>query len=47
MRPFKYDVGYTYMVPEDTKNNQPLTKRSKHKMNADLIYEVDPPETVL
>ena len=30
VRPFIYDVGYTYMNPEDTKNNQPLTKRSKH-----------------
>ena len=29
------------MVPEDTKNNQPLTKRSKHKFNADLIYAID------
>ena len=39
--PFKYDIGYTYMVPKDTKNNQPLTKRSKHKLNADLIYKVN------
>ena len=41
LSPFKYDIGYTYMVPEDTKNNQPLTKRSKHKFNADLIYAID------
>jgi vitamin B12 transporter len=41
LSPFKYDIGYTYMVPEDTKNNQPLTKRSKHKLNADLIYAID------
>jgi len=40
--PIKYDIGYTYMIPNDTKNNQPLTKRSKHKLNADLIYKVDP-----
>jgi outer membrane cobalamin receptor len=41
LKPIKYDIGYTYMVPEDTKNNQPLTKRSKHKFNADLIYTID------
>ena len=40
VHPFKYDIGYTYMIPEDTKNNQPLTKRSKHKLNADLIYNI-------
>ena len=42
VRPFIYDVGYTYMNPEDTKNNQPLTKRSKHKLNADVIYNFKP-----
>ena len=41
MHPFKYDIGYTYMIPKDTKNNQPLTKRSKHKLNADLIYKIN------
>ena len=25
IHPFKYDIGYTYMIPRDTKNNQPLT----------------------
>ncbi|GIR43088.1 MAG: hypothetical protein CM15mP53_10040 [Ectothiorhodospiraceae bacterium] len=30
------------MNPEDTKNNQPLTKRSKHKLNADVIYNFKP-----
>ena len=39
--PFKYDIGYTYMIPRDTKNNQPLTKRAKHKLNADLIYKIN------
>ena len=29
------------MTPRDIKNNQPLTKRSKHKINADLIYSLD------
>jgi vitamin B12 transporter len=41
VHPFKYDIGYTYMIPKDTKNNQPLTKRSKHKLNADLIYKIN------
>ena len=41
IRPFKYDIGYTYMIPRDTKNNQPLTKRAKHKLNADLIYKIN------
>ena len=41
VRPFIYDIGYTYMNPEDTKNNQPLTKRAKHKLNADLIYKIN------
>ena len=41
IHPFKYDIGYTYMIPRDTKNNQPLTKRAKHKLNADLIYKIN------
>ena len=41
VHPFKYDIGYTYMIPKDTKKNQPLTKRSKHKLNADLIYKIN------
>ena len=41
VHPFKYDIGYTYMIPKDTKNNQSLTKRSKHKLNADLIYKIN------
>ena len=46
MRPFTYDIGYTYMTPEDTKNNQPLTKRSKHKLNADVIYKYRPNSSI-
>ena len=46
IRPFIYDVGYTYMTPEDTKNNQPLTKRSKHKLNADVIYSLRPDSSI-
>ena len=42
----EYDIGYTYMVPKDTKNNQPLTNRSKHKLNADLIYTINPSSTL-
>ena len=42
----EYDIGYTYMDPKDTKNNQPLTNRSKHKLNADLIYTIDPRSTL-
>jgi outer membrane cobalamin receptor len=34
------------MVPKDTKNNQPLTNRSKHKLNADLIYTINPSSTL-
>ena len=41
IHPLKYDIGYTYMIPRDTKNNQPLTKRAKHKLNADLIYKIN------
>ena len=41
IHPFKYDIGYTYMIPRDTKNNQPLTMRAKHKLNADLIYKIN------
>ncbi len=46
MHPFTYDIGYTYMTPEDTKNNQPLTKRSKHKLNADVIYKYRPNSSI-
>ena len=38
---FKYDIGYTYMIPKDTTYNQPLVQRTKHKLNADLIYKVN------
>ncbi len=45
-QPFKYDIGYTYMVPRDIKNNQPLSKRSKHKINANFTYTFNHDKTV-
>ena len=46
LHPFKYDIGYTYMVPEDVKNNQPLSKRSKHKIHTNITYTVDQDKTM-
>ena len=44
--PIKYDIGYTYMVPRDIKNNQPLSKRSKHKLNANFTYAFNQNNTI-
>ena len=44
--PFKYDLSYTYMVPRDISNNQYLSKRSKHKINAGFIYKIDNNESL-
>ena len=41
LNPIKYNIGYTYMVPRDIKNNQPLSKRSKHKLNANFLYVIN------
>ncbi len=29
------------MIPKDTTYNQPLVQRTKHKLNADLIYKIN------
>jgi len=44
--PIKYDIGYTYMIPRDIKNNQPLSKRSKHKLNANFTYAFNQNDTI-
>ena len=41
LNPIKYNIAYTYMVPRDIKNNQPLSKRSKHKLNANFLYVIN------
>ena len=46
LHPIKYDIGYTYMVPKDIKNNQPLSKRSKHKLNANFVYSFNQGNTI-
>ncbi len=39
--PINYDISYTYMVPKDVSNNQYLSKRSKHKLNANVNYSIN------
>ncbi len=46
LHPIKYDIGYTYMVPKDVKNNQLLSKRSKHKLNANFVYTFSQDSTI-
>ena len=45
-KPFNYHLAYTYMVPKDISNNQYLSKRSKHKLNAELDFIMNNHESI-